>query len=227
MERVSKEKIESGEYFIEARRWYNSIFLSPIKTNAFIYGASISIVIVLFSISYSLYNIFPLSEKIRVVTFLENTIEYTPVLKNISNPGKTTKQSVLEYLATKYVKSREVYDPRTFKRDYYFILRSTEKKLFDKYYNDIAKKNDKNLSVLYKKGNRSKFSLISNTYDGDSNFITVNFSKQNYNVNTGKESLQKFQARLKFDVSDYNFEKSENSRLSFIVTDYEVREIDA
>jgi type IV secretion system protein VirB8 len=224
---VAKDKIESGDYFVEARNWYNSIFLSPIKINAFVYGASISIIMVLFFISYSLYNIFPLSEEVRIVVHLESTRDFIPVLKSLKDPGKSTKQSVLEYLSTKYVKSREIYNPKTFKKNYYFILRSTEKNLFNKYYDNISKKNDQNPSLLYKKGDRSKFFMISNTYDGDNNFITVNFSKQNYNVNTGKESWQKLQARLKFDVSDYNFAKSENARLSFIVTDYEIREINA
>ncbi len=227
MERVSKDKIESGDYFIEARKWYNNIFLSPIKTNAFIYGSTISIVTALLFVFYSLYNVFPLSEQVRIVVSLEDTMNFVPVVKNISDPNKTVKESVLEYLTNKYVQSRETYDPKTFKRNYYFILRSTEKNLFNKYYDDISKKNDDNPAVLYKNGNRDKFFLISNTYDPDNNFITVNFLKENYNVHTGEKSSQKFQAMLKFNVSDYNFAESKNAKLSFIVTDYEVKKISA
>ena len=220
-----KKSIESGEYFIEARKWYNNMFLFPIRYNSFMLGISLSIIIVLFFTFHSLYNIFPLSETVQVVVPLNNTLDFVPMLKNISEPGKSTKQVVLEYLATKYIQARETYDPATFKANYYYILRSTDKKLFNDYYENISNAGEQSPALLYKKGLRSKIEVISETYDANNNFIAVNFVKQNYNLLTGENSVQQFEAKIQFLVSDYNFAESENARLNFIVTGYEISEI--
>ena len=220
-----KETIEDGSYYKEARRWYNDVFLCPIRSNSFMLGASFSIVVVLIGVLYSIYNVFPLSEEVRVVVHMSNTMDFKAKLQNIESSKKSTKQSVLEFLAKKYVLSREKYDPKTFKSDYYFILRSTGKDNFNAYYEKISKKDDQNLAFLYKKGWRSNIKVISTNYDGKNNFIAVKFLKENYNIITGKGFSKTFEAQLKFYVSNYNFAKSKDAKLNFIVTDYELKEV--
>jgi len=220
-----KDSVETGQYFVEARTWYNNIFLFPIRHNAFLLGVSLSIVLVLIFVSYGLYNTFPLSQKVQIIVPLENTLQYSPKIKDISSPGRSNKEVVLEYLVQKYITARETYDPRTFKKNYYYVMRSTNKALFNNYYAKMSDNGPQGPSSLYKNGLRSKIEFISQVYDGNNNFITVNFAKQNYNLITGTSSLQQFTAKVQFAVSDYDFSESENARLSFIVTDYEITEL--
>lgn len=222
-----KENIENGRYFVEARKWYNSVFLFPIRGNAFMLGSSISIILVLFFVFYGLYNIFPLSQQVKVVVFINDTITYSPYVRNISESGKSAQEAILEYLAEKYVKSREIYDPMKFKQNYNYILRSSDKKIFDEYYNRISNKDDNNPAVLYKNGDRDTFRTISKTYDAKNNFIVLKFAKENYNIISGKKAVQDFVANIGFYVSDYDFSESKNGRVNFIVTHYEVQEINA
>jgi len=222
-----KENIENGRYFIEARKWYNSVFLSPVRGNAFMLGSSISIILLLFFVFYGLYNTFPLSQQVKVVVFVNNSIEYSPFVKNISKAGMSAKESILEYLVEKYVKSREIYDPTKFKQNYHYILRSSDKKIFDEYYNKVSSKGGDSPAVLYKNGDRDVFYNISKSYDAKNNFIVLKFAKENYNIVSGKRVTKDFVAKIGFYVSGYNFSEVKNGRLNFIVTHYEVQEIHA
>lgn len=226
-QRRIKESIDNGQYFIEARKWYNNVFLSPIRGNAFMLGSSISIILVLFFVFYGLYNIFPISQQVKVVVFLEDTMNYSPYIRNISSQGKTSEESILEYLAEKYVQSREVYDPTKFKQSYNYILRSSDKKIFDEYYHKVISGDADNPVVLYKNGDRDTFCNISKTYDAKNNFIVLKFTKENYNVVSGARSTKDFVAKIGFYVSGYNFSEFKKGRVNFIVTHYEVRQINA
>ena len=61
-----EESVEDGSYFKEAINWYNDVFLYPLRSNAFMMGAGASISVVFLFVLYSLWNVFPLSEQVRV-----------------------------------------------------------------------------------------------------------------------------------------------------------------
>lgn len=222
-----EESVEDGSYFKEAINWYNDVFLYPLRSNAFMMGAGGSISIVFLFVLYSLWNVFPLSEQVRVVVHLPNTLSHQVKLENLDRSGKETKKSIIEYLVIKYISAREVYDPETYKADYYFILRSTEKNVFNSYYDRISQKDSKNPAVLYKKGERSTVSIISTTYNPKEKIVTVKYNKEKYNIYTGARSSEDLEAKVKFYVSDYNFRESKDANLSFIVTEYDIEKIKA
>lgn len=220
-----EESIEDGSYFKEAIHWYNEVFLYPLRSNAFMMGAGVSISVVFLFILYSLWNVFPLSEQVRVVVKIPDTLSRQVRLESLGVSGENTKDAVVEYLVMKYIKSREIYDPTTYRSDYYFILRSTEKNIFNDYYEMISRKGEENPAVSYKKGFRSNVDILSTNYDPKNNVVDVKFNKQNYNIYSGERSSENFSARVQFYLSDYNFEESKDANLSFIVTDYEVEKV--
>jgi type IV secretion system protein VirB8 len=218
-----RENIETGAYFVEARKWYNSVFLSPIRHNALMFAVLISVGVMLLFVGYGIYQSFPLVQPTQIVVNMEDTLKYSATVKDISQPGRSTKELILSYLAEKYVLSREVYDPTTFKSHYFFIMRSTAKDLFNQYYASISNTNDpNNPSILYKNGFRNKINFISYIYDATNNLIAVNFVKQTYNLNTGISKEDKLQATIGFTTSDYDFNVAKNTRFNFIVTNYAI-----
>ena len=220
-----EESIEDGSYFKEAIHWYNEVFLYPLRSNAFMMGAGVSISVVFLFILYSLWGVFPLSEQVRVVVKTSDTLSRQVRLESVGSAAEDTKEAVVDYLVTKYINAREIYDPTTYESDYYFILSSTEKNIFNDYYDKISKKSAWNPAVLYKKGFRGDIRVMSTHYDSKNNVVDVKFNKQNYNIYSGERSSENFSARVQFYLSDYNFEKSKDANLNFIVTDYEVEKV--
>jgi type IV secretory pathway component VirB8 len=220
-----EESVEDGSYFKEALHWYNDVFLYPMRSNAFMMGAGISISIVFLFVLYSLWNVFPLSEQVRIVVRVPNTLSQRVKLENIYTSGEKTEKSIMEYLVTKYINAREIYEPNRYKSNYYFILRSTEKSIFNSYYKAMSQKGANHPAALYKSGERSKIDIISTSYDPDAKIVAVKYNKQNYNIYTKDRSAEAFEAKVSFYISDYDFKESKDANLSFIVTSYEVEKV--
>jgi type IV secretory pathway component VirB8 len=220
-----EESVEDGSYFKEALHWYNDVFLYPMRSNAFMMGAGISISVVFLFVLYSLWNVFPLSEQVGIIVRVPNTLSKQVKLENIDESGENTEKSIMEYLVTKYINAREVYEPNRYKSNYYFILRSTEKNIFNSYYEAMSQKDESHPAALYKNGERSKIDVISTSYDPNAKIIAVKYNKQNYNIYTNARSSEAFEAKVNFYVSDYDFKESKDANLSFIVTNYEVEKV--
>jgi len=220
-----KENIETGTYFVEARKWYNYVFLSPIRHNALMFAILISVGVMVLFVGTGIYKSFPLIQPTQIVVNMEDTLDSTSIVRNLSKPGYGTQELILGHLAEKYVLSREIYDPNTFKTNYFFIMRSTDKDLFNQYYESISNVNDpNNPGTLYKNGFRTKIKFISYIYDAKNNLIAVNFIKQTYNLNTGISKEEALQAKIGFTTSDYDFNVAKNTRFNFIVTNYAIEQ---
>ncbi len=223
------QEIDSGRYFSEAREWYKYVFVKPASDAAFMIVVS-SIVLIVLTISLSsIYSIYPMIQKVKIVVFLEDTINFYPNLKRISDQNKTVKQAVIEYLCSKYVKSKEGYDKKKFKANYNFILRSSAKNIFANYYQKLTEENeddtDYSIAKLNKIGGKINIEIISTSFDKKNNRVTVKFHKKIYNKVGKALSDLILEAQIKYYISDYDFTKSTNTKLKFIVTQYELKQI--
>lgn len=231
------EEIESKRYFLEARKWYADIFLQPTRDAALMIIASTALIFIVTFTMYNVSNVFPLSKKVDVVLSLRDTIKYYATLKNISEGDKSTKQVVTEYLCANYVKARESYNTNRFPANYYFVLHSSSKEIFDVYHKYITESNDSPI-MLHKNGYTVEIETISsslNTQNDSSNIeldgskkydsVNVKFTKKVYDASKALISSSNLEANVMFYLSDYDFSKSVSSKLDFIVTHYDVKEI--
>ena len=135
-ERAVALQIENGQYFAEAIVWYNKVFIFPLRDacimQIFAYLLLVAVTIMLFNV----YRVFPLVAQVKVVVTVNDTINFIPKIVTAS-PSGSTKEFIVSNLAEKYLKSREGYNPRRFKSDYLFVLRSSSKQIFDNYYSYI------------------------------------------------------------------------------------------
>ena len=216
--------IETGEYFSEARNWYNKIFIYPLRDSAIMQLIGYSVIIITCLMVLNIYRVFPLVEKINVIANLNDTINFFPKITTLPE-SKTARQFVTEALAAKYVTSRESYDSKRFRNDYVFILKSSSKQTFDKYYSYITSKRPDSPSNISTNKKIVKIKILSKESTPDANKVTIIFNKDTFDIFGTFQSSSKWKADIEFYLSNYDFNKSTNATLDFIVTKYTVSEM--
>ena len=217
--------VNDGTYFVMAREWYQDMFLRPVRAAALMTALGISFISLTTVILYNLYNIFPISKQVDVVVFLNDTINFYAQLTNISEENKSTKQVVTEYLCAKYIKAREGYSSKNYVANYYFVSNCSSKEVFNKYFDTIDTKNPESPLVIYKNTGRVDVEILSCTMN-DHDIIII-FNKKNYGTDGNLVSQSKLQATMKIYLSNYDWSKSTNTKLDFIVTQYDVKNLTA
>jgi type IV secretory pathway component VirB8 len=228
MDKRAKEiadSIESGEYFVEGMKWYNKVFVYPLKISVMMRLMGYIAIILAVIMGINLYRVFPLVTKVNIITHLDNTIVFFPKLSFPTDPKKTTRQFIVESLSAKYVRSRESYDPIGFKNNYMFLLKSSSKNIFDTYYQYITSKNPSNPLNLYLKKHITKVKILQKNSVPDVNKVTIIFNKDIFDIFGAFQYSSKWKADIEFYLSNYNFNESTDAKLDFIVTKYTTGEI--
>jgi len=219
------EDIESGKYFVEARHWYNRVYLQPLSEISIVFTMMAIFLGTLLVVSYNVYSVFPIVTKVDTLAFLPSTLDYYPVIKNIENPEKTTKQVVTEYLCGRYVKAMEEYNYSNLTYNYNFIFRSSSKQLFDNYYQNLVISNPNSPLVLYQDTKTVEVTIIDTAVQVSTSNAVVKFNRIVRNAQNKELSNTNMVANINFYIDNYDFSKSINSRLNFIVTKYDTKQI--
>jgi type IV secretion system protein VirB8 len=221
------EEIESGAYFVEARHWYNRIFVYPLRAYALMRLMSYAAIVIAVAMAWNVYRVFPLVTELKVIARVNNAALFYPTLLKPNDSHKTTRQFVTESLVAKYVNARESYVPERYKTNYNFLLKSSAKKIFDDYYSYITSKKADSPLNLYLKKQVVKVRVLKTESDPDpdANKVTVTFDKDIFSVYGELQSSSRWKADIEFYLSKYDFSKSVEAKLDFIVTNYAVSEV--
>lgn len=217
--------IDSGEYFAEAKQWYNKVFVYPLKHSATMRIMCYATIAISVLMLINLYQIFPLVSNVNIIAHLNDTVNFLPKLVRSTDSRKTNRQFVSEELCAKYVASREGYNPSNFKTNYIFLLKSSSKEIFDVYYKYITSKDPYNPLNLYLKKHITRINILKKESVSDVNKVTVIFDKDIFDVFGAFQYSSRWEADIEFYLSQYDFNESTNAKLDFIVTKYIVNEI--
>ncbi len=218
------EDIDSGKYFLEARHWYNRLYLQPLSEVSMVLSLAVLFLCISLMIAYNLYSVFPVTKKVNTVVMLPNTLNVHPIITSISQPDKSTRQVIAEYLCGRYVKAREGYDYNNLVYGYNFIFRSSTKELFDMYYKGLAISNPNSPIVLYRDHKTIRINII-DTQQLEDDTVVVKFTATINNHKGKVISHTAWIANLSFYLSNYNYQKPMNSKLDFIITKYDVKQV--
>jgi type IV secretory pathway component VirB8 len=117
----------------------------------------------------------------------------------------------------------ESYEEDRFKTNYAFIMRSSAKNIFEKYYAFITSSDVNSPATLSLKGQQQKIDVLQTQYND--NKVTVVFNKSRYDQLGQLIVVSKWQADIEFYLSDYDFAQPVTSTLDFVVTNYLVHEL--
>ena len=218
--------IESGEYFSEARTWYNKVFVYQLKPYATMHIIGYATLFITVIMCMNLYAVFPLVNKVNVVASINDTVKFFPKLAEDTKRNKTTRQFVVESLVSKYIRSREGYNPDRFKINYTFLLKSSSKEIFDSYYKHISSEAAGSPLKFYLDRQVARVKIVKIASDPHANKATLIFDKDIFDSYGAFQSSSRLQADVEFYLSNYDFDTSKDAKLDFIVTKYIVSEVE-
>lgn len=214
-----RQIVESGEYFKQAKNWYNEIYLLPIVYRSWVF--------VIFSILFffslvlvlNLYMLFPINQQLRYAITVENTSDYTADITAADFYGNDTYKSIAHVFLTSYVKIREGYDYDDLSDRLMFVKNTSTKVIFNQY-NDLLSLDNPNspLLKLQKYAKRSIF-VKDIKFISDSE-VVVRFNAKS-NEDNGKildDSV--WEANISFLMDQIDLKVAENASFNFTVSDY-------
>jgi type IV secretory pathway component VirB8 len=137
------ERIESGEYYKQARLWYDQVYIAPISQRI------LFIVVALFAASFmfmafvSVTNLLPISPHVPFVIHNDKPLELHPKMRRFKKPSEPADPALIRYYLETYIKQREGYNARRMLMSRAFVLQHSVPKVAQTYLQNISKSNPK------------------------------------------------------------------------------------
>lgn len=253
MEKTEKElaeKIESGEYFAEAREWYLQRYLFNFIERSYLIVLLIGCG-VLFTFALMYYEaIQPIHKNIPVQIRIQDPAEEYSRLIYLGNAEKkfNINNELMKFFSAKFVDAIESYDHKNnFKKlrtNLSYIKSLANEDIYNYYVNRISLRSRDSVILRYKRNLVKKINIdyrtieiaevkeenkvkeiFSDSADIRTYVATVNFEIEDITRQETKKSKWQAKVNIDFETIKYDFEKKEYNNLNYKVTGYESRKI--
>lgn len=216
-----QEYIKSGDYFKDARKWYNFKYIYPLSQRSFLLIICVFLSIILVGLVINVYRLFPIINQVR---YSLKAISYQSSANIIkadfikSNP----LASIADIIVKNYLTHREEYDYDNLKQQFIFIQNNSTRIVFRKFFNFMNIDNPSSPVMRYQKYIRRSINIISTNYtQQDEAVITFNSIAKNTGGEISEDMI--WQATINFEIDDLNLNQSPDSRFNFAVTNYRLK----
>ena len=215
-----QEYIKSGEYFIDARKWYNYKYLSPITQRTLLAIFCCLMLTPLFTTILNIKSLLPLVRQIRysILTKESETIGGATIIH--ANQIKNNPLGSISNLMVKnYVIKKEEYDYNKLKQQFSFIQNNSTRVVFRKFYNYMNIDNQSSPIMIYQKAFKRYINILSTTYNKEDE-IVVQFESTAKNISENVMENKIWRATVNFEIDPINLSLPNNSTFNFAVTNY-------
>lgn len=219
-------KIESGEYFEEARFWYAIRYIAPHYHLTYVLLACLIIFMAALVASDTATFQSAVDER-PFPLYTEDATQYFSRIKRLTIASESLTIAVARYLLEQYVTSREQYisydlTPEEWQNTLNRVRESSSRKVFDQYIKYIDPVLNSSSPVLKYKMQASRFIQVQSVEFQKNtdrpNYADVLFVATEKTSDTSDSSY--WIARVNFSMSSINNVLDRKSDLDFIVTDY-------
>jgi type IV secretion system protein VirB8 len=216
-----QEYIKSGEYFKDARKWYNFKYIYPLSQRSFLLIICVFFTIILVGLALNIRNLFPIISQVR---YSLNTTSYqsSANIMKADSIKHDSRASIADIMVKNYLVHRELYDYDNLKLQFIFIQNNSTRIVFRKFFNYMNIDNPDSPVMRYQKYIRRSVNIISTEYTKpDEALITFNATAKN----TGGEIFENmiWQATINFQIDELNLDLPPDSRFNFAVTNYRLK----
>lgn len=216
-----QEYVKSGEYFQDARKWYNYKYIYPLSQKSFVMILAVNLFILLLGLTYNLKNLFPLVNQVRYSIRAFNIQSSANIIK--ADHFKNDPQgSIADIMIRNYVEHREEYDYDILKQQFIFIQNNSTRIVFRKFFNFMNIDNPSSPGMSYQKYIRRGVEILSTQYPA-TNEVVVTFNS--IAKTSGGEIFEnmKWQAAINYEIDKIDVSIPSNSRFNFAVTNYKLK----
>lgn len=248
------KSIEDGTYYAAARSWYSEIFHTPIAQCSYYAILLVLTVLNLYFSFFALTGIFPLNKPIPFTIYSNSVLDDVTRIRRLAESNKEDRNvALMKYLLTSYVINRESYSLDKYELRYRNIWSNSTAQVFDNYKQAVSVTNTQSPYRQYTNLARRLITVDSITYETGplTSHATVIFSSSVVSIVTNKEIRHtKWKTDITYKYTNFAIsqklaskssvaeffgltesavkgsgEKQEITPMSFIVSDYQLKEL--
>jgi type IV secretory pathway component VirB8 len=225
-------KVQTGEYFKEARNWYAVKYIS-IKSQGLAWAifcgisvASAFILLKTLSLNYT-------PQQYPFAVYFHDSVRYFPQILPISQPNDaSTNISIARYMLGYYVKIREEYNPlKISQKDWdnkkARVEKLSSKRILSGYQDSIDPTINPDSPIILYKDNTERVITVDRIVFTGGELVPYEAEVYYTATETSRESRtsSRWISRLKFSMGDVEHTSSDSRDLQFIVTSYETTQL--
>lgn len=220
--RSLKEHVESGEYFIDARNWYNHKYVHPFSQRSSVFILSIIICALFLGIATNMRHLFPIVMQVRYYTNADTITDKSAQIIRADQIGNNPRASIVDIIAKNYVLQREKYDYDFLKKQFTYVKNNSTRIAFRRFYDYMNIDNPSSPVLRYQKDAKRSVQIISSRFISDTK-ESVKFHVVAKNIAGDILEDTVWLATIEFEADQINNDLPPGSRFNFIVTDYELK----
>ncbi len=217
-----RDYIESGEYFIDAQKWYRYKYIYPFSQRSFVIILSVIICSLFAGTFISIRTLFPLTTQVKYSVNAETSAKKTAQIIRASNINNDPIKAITEIMCQHYVEQREKYNYDALKNQFIYIKNNSTRIAFRRFYNSMSIDNPDSPVLKYQKNTKRDVNIIS------SKFITNNKMQVKFRsiaTNDTSEIIEDmlWLATLEYEIDQIDSSLPSGSRFNFTVTNYQLK----
>lgn len=139
-----KQQLQSGEYYTQARNWYDELYHRPLRERSFFVVVTVLCALTIFMSLVVYSSMFPLNPAVPYVIKVEKLTDDIPFIMPLRwETGEDINLSVVRFLLANYVETREhyQYDVTDLERRFARLRATTGEAEFKKYQEEVNPEN--------------------------------------------------------------------------------------
>jgi type IV secretion system protein VirB8 len=218
-----QEYIKSGEYFVDARRWYNFEYLYPLVQRSFLLIFTVVFFVLFLAVVVNFQTLLPAVRQVRYAISAESLKSAT--ITNANHIKNDAINSIADIMIRNYVIHRESYDYDFLRPQFIFIQNSSTRIIFRQFANFMNIDNSLSPVMRYQRSLRRSVNILSVVYHKNNKAEVIFTSIAKNSANDILENMV-WQATINFEIDAINIHLPPNSNFNFVVTGYRLKLIE-
>ncbi|AXU06338.1 VirB8 family type IV secretion system protein [Rickettsia japonica] len=216
-----QEYIKSGEYFIDARKWYNFKYILPLSHRSLLLLICTIFTLLLTLICININILLPINKKVSYL--IKDDAAKQAAVTNTKHSTLTNPYiSIANIMLQNYVKQREEYNYDILKEQFTFIKNASTSIVYMQFANFMNIDNPLSPVIRYQKLYRRSINILSINNIND-NEAVVTFESLAKNSTDAILENMVWEARIGFIMDSISTNTSPDMPFNFTVTSYKLK----
>ncbi len=216
-----REYINSGEYFLDSRKWYYNKYISPISHRSLLLVITSFLLLLLIILAININSLLPLVRQLKYAIYVSGGAEKIANVRHAISMN-TPLNSILKIMIEGYVSQRERYDYTDLEKQIKYVHKTSNRVSFNQFYNYLNIDNT-NSPILRYQQEAKRYINITKTVFLDESSAEVHFiSTAVDNRGNSFENLS-WISTISFDSDKIDLNVPNGTNFRFIITDYKLK----
>lgn len=217
-----KEYIDSGEYFSDARKWYNHKYIHPFSERSFIFILSVVICSLFIGVVLNIRALFPIENQVKYSIEADTGANKAAQIIRANSIENDPLASITDILSRNYVIQRENYDYDKLKEQFVYVKNNSTRIVFRRFYNEMSIDNPSSPVLRYQKDIKREAFIMSSNLVSDTR-IELKFNSVAKNSAGDIVENMIWLSTIDYEIDQININLPSGSRFNYTVTDYQLK----